>query len=26
LKLYPDEGHLSFDKHLKEIVQRLLAP
>jgi pimeloyl-ACP methyl ester carboxylesterase len=26
LKLYPDEGNLSFDKHLKEIVQRLLAP
>jgi pimeloyl-ACP methyl ester carboxylesterase len=26
LQLYPDEGHLSFDKHLKEIVQTLLAP
>jgi len=26
LRLYPDEGHLSFDKHLKEIVQTLLAP
>ena len=26
LWLYPDEGHLSFDKHLKEIVQTLLAP
>jgi pimeloyl-ACP methyl ester carboxylesterase len=25
-QLYPDEGHLSFDKHLKEIVQTLLAP
>ena len=26
LQLYPDEGHLSFDKHLREIVQSLLAP
>ena len=26
LRLYPDEGHFSFDKHLKEIVQTLLAP
>jgi pimeloyl-ACP methyl ester carboxylesterase len=26
LQLYPDEGHLSFDKHLKEIVHTLLAP
>jgi pimeloyl-ACP methyl ester carboxylesterase len=26
LRLYPDEGHLSFDKHLKEIVRTLLAP
>jgi pimeloyl-ACP methyl ester carboxylesterase len=26
LQLYPDEGHLSFDKHLKEIVQTLPAP
>jgi pimeloyl-ACP methyl ester carboxylesterase len=26
LRLYPDEGHVSFDKHLKEIVQTLLAP
>jgi len=26
LQLYPDEGHLSFDKHLKEIVQTLLTP
>jgi pimeloyl-ACP methyl ester carboxylesterase len=26
LQLYPDEGHLSFDKHIKEIVQTLLAP
>jgi pimeloyl-ACP methyl ester carboxylesterase len=26
LQLYPDEGHLSFDKHLKEIVQTLLVP
>jgi pimeloyl-ACP methyl ester carboxylesterase len=26
LRLYPDEGHLSFDKHLKEIIQTLLAP
>jgi pimeloyl-ACP methyl ester carboxylesterase len=26
LQLYPDEGYLSFDKHLKEIVQTLLAP
>jgi len=26
LTLYPEEGHLSFDKHLKEIVQTLLAP
>ena len=25
LRLYPDEGHLSFDKYLKEIVQTLLA-
>ena len=25
LRLYPDEGHFSFDKHLKEIVQTLLA-
>jgi pimeloyl-ACP methyl ester carboxylesterase len=25
LRLYPEEGHLSFDKHLKEIVQTLLA-
>jgi pimeloyl-ACP methyl ester carboxylesterase len=25
LRLYPHEGHLSFDKHLKEIVQTLLA-
>jgi pimeloyl-ACP methyl ester carboxylesterase len=25
LRLYADEGHLSFDKHLKEIVQTLLA-
>jgi pimeloyl-ACP methyl ester carboxylesterase len=26
MQLYPDEGHLSFDKHFKEIVQTLLAP
>ena len=26
LHLYPDDGHLSIDKHLKEIVQTLLAP
>jgi pimeloyl-ACP methyl ester carboxylesterase len=26
LQLYSDEGHLSFDKHLKEIVETLLAP
>jgi len=26
LQLYTEEGHLSFDKHLKEIVQTLLAP
>jgi pimeloyl-ACP methyl ester carboxylesterase len=26
LQLYPEEGHLSFDKHLKEIVRTLLAP
>ena len=26
LQLYPDEGHLSFDKHLKEIVHTLLTP
>ena len=26
LQLYPAEGHLSFDKHLKEIVQTLLTP
>jgi pimeloyl-ACP methyl ester carboxylesterase len=26
LQLYPDEGHLSFDRHLKQIVQALLAP
>jgi pimeloyl-ACP methyl ester carboxylesterase len=26
LQLYPDEGHLSFDKHLKEIVHTLLVP
>jgi pimeloyl-ACP methyl ester carboxylesterase len=26
LQLYPDEGHLSFDKHLKEIVQTLFTP
>ena len=25
LQLYQDEGHLSFDKHLKEIVEDLLA-
>jgi pimeloyl-ACP methyl ester carboxylesterase len=25
LQLYPNEGHLSFDKHLKEIVRTLLA-
>jgi pimeloyl-ACP methyl ester carboxylesterase len=26
LQLYPGEGHLSLDAHLKEIVQALLAP
>jgi pimeloyl-ACP methyl ester carboxylesterase len=26
LRLYPDEGHFSFDKHLKEIVPTLLVP
>src|SRR5215207_7080477 len=26
LQLYPEEGHLSFDKHLKEIVRTLPAP
>jgi pimeloyl-ACP methyl ester carboxylesterase len=26
LTLYPDDGHLSFDRHLKEVVQSLLAP
>ena len=26
LQLHPDEGHLSFDKHLKEIVRTLLVP
>jgi pimeloyl-ACP methyl ester carboxylesterase len=26
LQLYPEEGHLSFDEHLKEIVRTLLAP
>lgn len=26
LRLYPGEGHLSLDKHLKDIVRTLLAP
>lgn len=26
LRLYPGEGHLSLDKHLKDIVQTLLTP
>ncbi len=26
LRLYPGEGHLSIDKHIKKLVEDLLAP
>jgi len=26
LHLYPGEGHFSIDRHIKEIVEALLAP
>jgi hypothetical protein len=26
LQLYPGEGHFSIDRHIKEIVETLLAP